>query len=207
MLCKLGNAAYFNMHNNRPLVFTLFQEDGKIIAESILRTIVKLIYDYHSSGQQQSIDATTLYNNGHNSVKHVASAVEKVFHMVNPQSKAMKAVKYFHWYLEELKLHNNNESLAVRLNDVRNAVAHSCMTLTPDASTVNVYAFFEEKKRKKWKSIAEYSQEQFDNMCALMRRVFLSWERLTSYLPEYAIMPQASEVEARKELPAAVLIR
>ena len=57
---------------------------------------------------------------------------------------------------------------------------------------------------KMWKFIAEYSKEQFVNMCAVMYRVFLSWERIASYLQQYAIMPLASEVEASKELPAAV---
>ena len=149
----------------------------------------------------------TLYDNGYYSVAHVASAVEKVFYMENPQSKAKKAVQYFHWYLEDLKLHNNKESLALRLNDVRTAVAHSCMTFTSDPSTVNVYAFFEGKKMKKFKLIAEYSEKQFVNMCAVMHRVFLSWKRITPYLPRNAIMPHRSEVDARKELPAAVLIR
>ena len=124
--------------------------------------------------------------------------------MDNPQSKVLKAVEYFRWYLGELKLLNNNKGLALRLSDVRNAVAHSRMTFTSDPSTVKVYAFIEEKKMKKWKFIAEYSQEQFVNVCAVMSRDFLSWESIASYLPQYAIMPQASEVEARKELPAAV---
>ena len=138
MPCKLGNAAYFNVHNNRLLVLTLFREEGRIIAEGSLCTSVKAVYDHHSSGHQQIIDEKTLYDNGNYSVAHVASAVEKIFHMDNPQSKALKAVEYFRWYLGELKLLNNNKSLALRLSDVRNAVAHSHMTFTSDPSTVKV---------------------------------------------------------------------
>ena len=66
--------------------------------------------------------------------------------------------------------------------------------------------FFEEKMMKSGNSLLSILKSNL-SMCAVMRRVFLSWERITSYLPQHAIMPQALEVEARKELPAAVLIR
>ena len=169
---------------------------------------MKGIYDCHLSEQEQSRKqsiAERVHYNGSFSVTAVASAVEKVFHKEKPQSGAKTTVEFFSLYLDELEIHDGKNSLARRLTDIRNAFAHACVAIS-DASTVQVYNFCNARKKEPFKLIAEYSQEQFYDMCAIMRRVFLSWERIATYLP-HTISLQALEVEARKELPAAVLIR
>lgn len=210
------------------MALTSLQEGVRRIEEGSLQTTVVAIKNHHylykrqktankatSSKDVNPSDNPSEYRlvvDGFISVVLVTEAAAKVRCMDMPDTVDAEAQEHCEWYLRQLKdsetIAHSAKDLAATLTGIRHSISHGnaqysyqLQDLTTGAPMFILYK--RPLKAKRYEKVHSYTEEQFTDMCATMREVFLSWEKIAKYLLDEA-KQQTPQIGARELLRAVM---
>ena len=191
--------------------YTLLQDEVRKIEEGSLRTTVAAVYHHHHSTQKtvpvtehpgsaasDSPSECDMLTNGYISVVLVTEAVAKILRTDLQFTMNTDAVTYWRSFCQ---MHENKakiESLpsAETLIGMRHSLAHAnteyCFRLQDKSTVAPMCVLYkraqagmenDETTEKELIKVHECTVEQFTQMCATVRDVFLTWKLLAKYKP------------------------
>ena len=201
--------AHMNMYESifmsNALVYSLFQEEKekfKKIEDRSLQSTVVAIYKHHRySMSMRELDEYTLIGDGIFSIGLVTAAIGKVMCLAEPRDADAGTEMYVRWFLQDFsKEEKTGIPDAAILTGIRNSLGHAnaCYESEVIRDTQGDANFIlYQRHQTVWRFTEKYrcTSREFNDVCARMRQLFLSWKNIKDYIPE-----DKDDEEAKEEM-------
>ena len=141
-----------------------------------------VIYKHHGYSVS-TLDAYQLMVDGFISFVLVTEVVVKVLCKATPCYASREAAKHIDKFLKDFECEEKTEIPNSEIfAGIRNSIAHSHAHYTSEDASFILYQ--RDMWRREYTEVYSCNAEKFTAMCASIRKVFLSWKEIASYLPE-----------------------